>query len=242
MSPRLDTDTAREPTPGDEFGTENKVRLVTATSLFDGHDAAINIMRRIAQAHGAEVIHLGHNRSAAEIVDAAIQEDAQGIALTSYQGGHNEFFRYMFDLLEERGCGHVKIFGGGGGVILPEEIEELHAYGIARIYSPDDGRELGLEGMIQDMLRQCDFPVAGKVDVAQLSTKSRHTIARAAGVKKNGTLNSVNVVILRKLFLSPLANHSANGKPIISSMIVTVPMTRSERAATSTRPVSNISI
>jgi len=185
MSPRLDTDTAREPTPGDEFGTENKVRLVTATSLFDGHDAAINIMRRIAQAHGAEVIHLGHNRSALEIVDAAIQEDAQGIALTSYQGGHNEFFRYMFDLLEERGCGHVKIFGGGGGVILPEEIEELHAYGIARIYSPDDGRELGLEGMIQDMLRQCDFPVAGKVDVAQLSTKSDHTIARAISIAES---------------------------------------------------------
>jgi isobutyryl-CoA mutase len=136
----------------------NHIRIVTAASLFDGHDAAINIMRRILQASGAEVIHLGHNRSVQEVVSCAIQEDAQAIAITSYQGGHNEYFKYMHDLLEEQGCGHIRIFGGGGGVILPEEIKELHEYGIARIYSPDDGREMSLQGMINDLLQKCDFP------------------------------------------------------------------------------------
>jgi isobutyryl-CoA mutase len=137
----------------------HKIRIVTAASLFDGHDAAINIMRRILQSTGAEIIHLGHNRSALEIVETAIQEDVQGIAITSYQGGHLEFFKYLFDLLKERGAGHIKIFGGGGGTILPEEIEALHQYGIARIYSPDDGRQMGLQGMINDLLQQCDFPL-----------------------------------------------------------------------------------
>ncbi len=132
-----------------------KIRIVTAASLFDGHDAAINIMRRILQSKGAEIIHLGHNRSVHEIVECAIEEDAQGIAITSYQGGHIEFFKYMKDLLEENGCGHIKIFGGGGGTILPQEIDELHNYGISRIYSPDDGRKMGLEGMIEDVIRQC---------------------------------------------------------------------------------------
>ncbi|WP_266366736.1 methylmalonyl-CoA mutase family protein [Tellurirhabdus rosea] len=140
------------------YQLKNPVRIVTAASLFDGHDAAINIMRRIMQASGAEVIHLGHNRSVAEIVDCAIQEDAQGIAVTSYQGGHLEYFKYMIDLLRERGAGHIKVFGGGGGTILPGEIDELHAYGVTRIYSPDDGRALGLQGMINDLLQQCDFP------------------------------------------------------------------------------------
>lgn len=134
--------------------TQN-IRIVTAASLFDGHDAAINIMRRILQSKGAEIIHLGHNRSVAEIVECAIEEDVQGIAITSYQGGHVEFFKYMKDLLDEAGCGHIKIFGGGGGTILPQEIEELHHYGITRIYSPDDGRRLGLEGMIEDVIKQC---------------------------------------------------------------------------------------
>src|SRR5918995_4231696 len=141
--------------------TSRKVRIVTAASLFDGHDAAINIMRRILQSKGAEIIHLGHNRSVAEIVECAIEEDVQGIAITSYQGGHVEFFKYMKDLLNENGCGHIKIFGGGGGTILPSEIEELHDYGITRIYSPDDGRKMGLEGMIEDVIRQCDFKLNG---------------------------------------------------------------------------------
>jgi methylmalonyl-CoA mutase len=139
------------------YQPRHKIRLVTATSLFDGHDASIHIFRRIAQASGAEVVHLGHNRSVQEIVDAAIQEDAQGIAVTSYQGGHNEFFRYMVDVLRERSAGHVRIFGGGGGVILADEVRALHDYGIARIYTPDDGRALGLQGMVDDMLQRCDF-------------------------------------------------------------------------------------
>ncbi|MGJ7031878.1 cobalamin-dependent protein [Niabella hirudinis] len=132
---------------------KNTLRMVTAASLFDGHDAAINIMRRILQSKGVEIIHLGHNRGVQEIVECAIEEDVHAIAITSYQGGHIEFFRYMKDLLEEAGCGHIKIFGGGGGTILPKEIEALHAYGIAKIYSPDDGRKLGLEGMIDDLIR-----------------------------------------------------------------------------------------
>lgn len=146
------------------YTPSHKVRIVTAASLFDGHDAAINIMRRIMQSKGAEIIHLGHNRSVKEIVETAIEEDVQGIAITSYQGGHVEFFKYMKDLLEENGCGHIKIFGGGGGTILPDEIEELHKYGITRIYSPDDGRKMGLEGMIEDVIKQCDIQLNGKAD------------------------------------------------------------------------------
>ncbi len=141
------------------FTITNNVRIVTAAALFDGHDAAINIMRRILQSKGAEIIHLGHNRSVAEIVECAIEEDVQGIAITSYQGGHVEFFKYMKDLLDENGCGHIKIFGGGGGTILPVEIEELHQYGITKIYSPDDGRKMGLEGMIEDVIKQCSLPL-----------------------------------------------------------------------------------
>jgi methylmalonyl-CoA mutase len=156
-------------------GTESKnVRIVTAASLFDGHDAAINIMRRIMQSKGAEIIHLGHNRSVAEIVECAIEEDVQGIAITSYQGGHVEFFKYMRDLLVENGCGHIKIFGGGGGTILPAEIDELHQYGITRIYSPDDGRKMGLEGMIDDVVTQCRaFRIPSNVsDESHVNTKS----------------------------------------------------------------------
>ena len=168
------------------FQPQHKIRLVTATSLFDGHDASIHIFRRIAQATGAEVIHLGHNRSVQEIVDAAVAEDAQGIAVTSYQGGHNEFFRYMFDMLRERGCGHVKIFGGGGGVILPEEIEALHQYGICRIYSPDDGRALGLQGMIDDMLRRCDFATAHETDaMPRLTAASARSVAQGVTLLEN---------------------------------------------------------
>ena len=141
------------------YKPKNKIRIVTAASLFDGHDAAINIMRRIMQSTGAEVIHLGHNRSVQEIVDAAIEEDAQCIAITSYQGGHNEYFKYMYDLLRERGAENIKIVGGGGGTILPTEIADLHAYGIDKIYSPDDGRQMGLQGMIDDVLKRADFPL-----------------------------------------------------------------------------------
>jgi methylmalonyl-CoA mutase len=157
----------------------HKIRLVTAASLFDGHDAAINIMRRIMQASGAEVIHLGHNRSVEEIVQTAIQEDVQGIAITSYQGGHTEFFKYMYDLLREKGASHIKLFGGGGGTILPAEIEELHAYGIDRIYSPDDGRLMGLQGMINDLLQQCDFPVGRNLNGELKAFKKRDSLALA---------------------------------------------------------------
>ena len=136
------------------YKANHKVRFVTATSLFDGHDATINVIRRILQASGAEVIHLGHNRSVEEIVTAAIQEDAQGIAVSCYQGGHLEFFKYIKDLLRERGAGQVRIFGGGGGVIIPDELKELEAYGIAKIFSPEDGRRMGLQGMINHMLRE----------------------------------------------------------------------------------------
>ncbi len=150
------------------------VRIVTAASLFDGHDAAINIMRRIMQSKGAEIIHLGHNRSVHEIVECAIEEDADSIAITSYQGGHLEFFKYMKDLLEENGCGHIKIFGGGGGTILPKEIEELHAYGITRIYSPDDGRTMGLEGMIEDVVRKSQSPALSNQKPIKISNGNGH--------------------------------------------------------------------
>ncbi len=169
------------------YQPNNKVRLVTAASLFDGHDAAINIMRRILQSSGAEIIHLGHNRSVEEIVNTAIQEDVQGIAITSYQGGHVEFFKYAYDLLKERGAGHIKLFGGGGGTILPSEIEELQNYGIARIYSPDDGRKMGLQGMINDVLKQCDFPVGFSVngELSHFLQKNPNSIARLISVAEN---------------------------------------------------------
>ncbi len=152
-----------------KYEPKNKVRIVTAASLFDGHDAAINIMRRVIQGTGCEVIHLGHDKSAEEVVNTAIQEDANAIALTSYQGGHNEYFKYIYDLLREKGAPQIKIFGGGGGVILPEEIKDLMNYGINRIYSPDDGRELGLQGMIDDLVRQSDFATGSEVTVSDLN-------------------------------------------------------------------------
>ncbi|WP_372643481.1 methylmalonyl-CoA mutase family protein [Ancylomarina sp.] len=166
---------------------KNKIRIVTTASLFDGHDASINIMRRILQASGAEVIHLGHNRSVQEIVDCAIQEDVQAIAVTSYQGGHNEFFRYMRDLLVERDSEHIRIFGGGGGVILPTEIEELEAYGISKIYSPDDGRVLGLQGMIDHLLENCDFPTGKVVNVSidQLNKANHFALAKMISAVEN---------------------------------------------------------
>jgi len=169
------------------YKPKHKVRIVTAASLFDGHDASINIMRRIIQATGVEVIHLGHDRSVEEVVNTAIQEDANAIALTSYQGGHNEYFKFMLDLLKERGAGHIKIFGGGGGVILPSEIKDLMDYGITRIYSPDDGRELGLQGMINDLVQKSDFAIGDELDVDMnlLTKKSSNAIARVISSAEN---------------------------------------------------------
>ena len=164
-----------------------KVRIVTAASLFDGHDAAINIMRRIIQSTGVEVIHLGHDRSVEEVVNCAIQEDANAIAMTSYQGGHNEYFKYMYDLLKEKEATHIKIFGGGGGVILPEEIKELMDYGITRIYSPDDGRALGLQGMINDLVKTSDFAIGDVLndEINNLSKKEIGSIARIISSAEN---------------------------------------------------------
>src|SRR6476619_3604002 len=179
-----------------------KIRIVTAASLFDGHDAAINIMRRILQSKGAEIIHLGHNRSVHEIVECAIEEDVQGIAITSYQGGHVEFFKYMKDLLEENGCGHIKIFGGGGGTILPTEIAELHKYGITKIYSPDDGRKMGLEGMIEDVIKQCDFNVNGNPD----AFKGKMKLGEVKDVRK----------IARDITNAENGMAVSNGKPVAS--------------------------
>jgi len=169
------------------YTPKNKIRIVTAASLFDGHDAAINIMRRIIQATGCEVIHLGHDRSVEEVVDCAIQEDAQAIAMTSYQGGHTEYFKYMYDLLQEKGAPHVKIFGGGGGTILPSEIDELQAYGITKIYHPDDGRSMGLQGMINDLVERCDFSVGKDLggEMALLSGKNIPAIARTISAAEN---------------------------------------------------------
>ncbi|HEX9825640.1 MAG TPA: methylmalonyl-CoA mutase family protein, partial [Flavobacteriaceae bacterium] len=171
------------------YKPKHNVRIVTAASLFDGHDAAINIMRRIIQSTGVEVIHLGHDRSVEDVVNTAVQEDVNAIALTSYQGGHNEYFKYMYDLLKEKGAGHIKIFGGGGGVILPEEIKALMDYGITRIYSPDDGREMGLQGMINDLVKQSDGPTPalpnGEGVLESLKSKNVNTIARLISLAEN---------------------------------------------------------
>ncbi len=170
------------------YSPENKIRIVTSASLFDGHDAAINIMRRIMQSSGAEIIHLGHNRSVSEIVDTAIQEDVQGIAITSYQGGHLEFFKYAFDLLKLRGASHIKIVGGGGGTILPSEIKELENYGISKIYSPDDGRSMGLQGMINDVLERFDFPVGLNIsdeEIEKAKTRDAHSVGRLITAAEN---------------------------------------------------------
>ncbi len=196
------------------YQPRNKIRIVTAASLFDGHDAAINIMRRIMQSKGAEIIHLGHNRSVKEIVEAAIEEDVQGIAITSYQGGHVEFFKYMKDLLDENGCGHIKIFGGGGGTILPQEIEELHQYGIARIYSPDDGRHMGLEGMIEDVIRKCDVSLNGKAEFKNGMTlgevKDVRKIAREITNAENG-LQDIESGIQNKKATIPVLGITGTG-------------------------------
>ena len=207
------------------YTPQNKIRIVTAASLFDGHDAAINIMRRIMQSKGAEIIHLGHNRSVHEIVECAIEEDVQGIAITSYQGGHVEFFKYMKDLLDENGCGHIKIFGGGGGTILPSEIAELHQYGITKIYSPDDGRKMGLEGMIEDVIRKCDFSVngnpdaiKGKMNLGEL--KDVRKIARAISNAENGIASSTNGTQKNKIPVLGITGTGGAGKSSVTDEIV----------------------
>ena len=190
----------------------NKVRIVTAASLFDGHDAAINIMRRIIQSTGVEVIHLGHDRSVEEVVNTAIQEDANAIAMTSYQGGHNEYFKYMYDLLQEKGAGHIKIFGGGGGVILPSEIEELHQYGITRIYSPDDGRAMGLQGMINDLVENASPNPSEGGELAQDSVNHNTDASRLLEMGREGILKSLqkkDVNTIARLISLAENNHDA---------------------------------
>ena len=181
------------------YRPKNHIRIVTAASLFDGHDAAINIMRRIIQSTGVEVIHLGHDRSVQEIVNCAIQEDVQGIAITSYQGGHLEFFKYMYDLLKEKGADEIKIFGGGGGTILPDEVRELHEYGIARIYTPDDGRSMGLQGMINHLVECCDFPTGNSKSLQNgalknLKMKDQQSIAQIISASENFPDQSADIL------------------------------------------------
>lgn len=179
----------------DPYIPQNHIRIITAASLFDGHDVAINIMRRIIQSTGCEVIHLGHNRSVQEIVDCAIQEDVQAIAITSYQGGHLEFFKYMIDLLQEKKASHIKVFGGGGGTILTEEVDELHAYGVTRIYTPDDGRKMGLQGMINDLVQAADFSIGEEVpDATLLNQADPATIARLISCFENFPTQSAAVL------------------------------------------------
>ncbi len=178
---------AAKPAP---YVPKNKVRFVTATALFDGHDASVNIMRRILQGSGAEVIHLGHNRSVQEIVSAALQEDVQGIAITSYQGGHVEFFKYMVDLLRQNGGGNIKVFGGGGGVIVASEIRELQAYGVTRLYSPEDGAKMGLQGMIDEVVRLSDYDLTALAPreeeaLAVLRSGDRRQLARTITAVEN---------------------------------------------------------
>ena len=206
------------------YQPKNKIRIVTAASLFDGHDVAINIMRRILQSQGVEIIHLGHNRSAKEIVEAAIEEDVQGIAITSYQGGHVEFFKYMKDLLDENDCGHIKIFGGGGGTILPQEIQELQKYGIAKIYSPDDGRKMGLEGMIEDIIRKCDVPLNGHAEFKNGMTlgelKDVRKIARKITIAENGVAQSHPGKVTKPIPVLGITGTGGAGKSSITDEIV----------------------
>ncbi len=205
--------------PNSPYVSTNKIRFVTAASLFDGHDASINIMRRILQSSGAEVIHLGHNRSVHEIVNCAIQEDVQGIAISSYQGGHVEYFKYMIELLEEHGAGHIKVFGGGGGVIVQEEIDDLHSSGVTRIFSVEDGSKMGLQGMINFMLRECDFdPVeVGGFDAQRIKEKDVITLAKGITALENGRDEILTFDSSKSLFNNGkrLAPNSKNRIPLL---------------------------
>ncbi|MGD0354443.1 MAG: fused isobutyryl-CoA mutase/GTPase IcmF [Dehalococcoidia bacterium] len=184
------------------YELKHQVRVVTATSLFDGHDAAINIMRRLIQSGGAEVIHLGHSRSVFEIVEAAIQEDVQAVAVSSYQGGHMEYFKYMHDMLAERGAGHIRIFGGGGGVIRPGEIKELHEYGIERIYDPEDGRKIGLTGMIDDLLQRSDFHTIN-IDSHREKSKRGAAIPDLGNLEKGQVISVARMITLAEMGIQP---------------------------------------
>jgi methylmalonyl-CoA mutase len=203
----------------------HKIRFVTAAALFDGHDATINIIRRILQSSGAEVVHLGHNRSVEEVVNCAIQEDVQGIAMTSYQGGHIEYFKYMYDLLQERGASHIKIFAGGGGVILPDEIKELQEYGISRIYSPDDGRKMGLQGMINNMLEQTDYVTTSQItdQLQGIPKRNIRSIASAITVAENDpTTTQTFINELKRLTLqsqAPIIGITGTGGSGKSSLV-----------------------
>ncbi|MEM7017454.1 MAG: fused isobutyryl-CoA mutase/GTPase IcmF [Pseudomonadota bacterium] len=195
--------------PPGTYVARNKIRFVTAASLFDGHDASINIMRRMLQASGAEVIHLGHNRAVHEVINTALQEDAQGIAISSYQGGHVEYFKYMIDLLKQNNAEHIRVFGGGGGVIVAEELDELHDYGVARIYSPEDGQQMGLQGMINHMLETSDFSLndLGNVDLQRLYDGDLQTLARVITLLENNQLEAS--------VKQDLAGQTATGIPVV---------------------------
>ena len=207
------------------YQPSHKVRIVTAASLFDGHDAAINVMRRIIQSTGAEVIHLGHDRSVEEVVNCAIQEDVQAIAMTSYQGGHVEYFKYMYDLLKEKGASHIRIFGGGGGTILPTEIEELHDYGISRIYSPDDGRAMGLQGMINDLVKKSDIPTGVNLngEINKLGIQDWGSIARLISAVENQTADAAGIMaqveVMIKSSKTPVLGITGTGGAGKSSLV-----------------------
>src|SRR5579859_2124889 len=177
---------------------ETPLRFVTAASLFDGHDAAINIMRRLIQSQGAEVIHLGHNRSVEDVVRAALQEDADGIAVSSYQGGHMEYFKYMVDMLKERGAGHIRVFGGGGGTITPEEIDELQKYGVERIYHPNDGMHMGLVQMIEDVVKRVADHRQGTERPTQVALEDEISIGKMLSAIEEGELGEAELSRLRK--------------------------------------------
>jgi methylmalonyl-CoA mutase len=215
--------------PHTPYQSKNTLRIVTAASLFDGHDAAINIMRRIIQGSGAEVIHLGHNRGAMEVVDCAIQEDAQAIAMTSYQGGHVEYLKYMHDLLREKNAGHIKIFAGGGGTILPTEIQELHQYGIDRIYSPDDGRSLGLQGMINDLLEKSDtatpYTYIGDALWNEITSKNPRALAQGITMIERGEITNdqiaeKNAVINKHIPVLGITGTGGAGKSSLTDELI----------------------